>query len=64
MPHVDTPACGPWNAEEVIPTVAEKKITPKAPTSSSAKKSGAKAATRVQKLQRQQKQQRLLKKQS
>jgi hypothetical protein len=41
--------------EEVIPTMADKKISPKAPTGSSAKKSGAQAATRVQKVQKVQK---------
>jgi hypothetical protein len=56
-------APGPWNVEEVIPTVADKKISPKAPTGSSAKKSGAQAATRVQKVQKVQKVQRKQKKQ-
>lgn len=37
--------------------MAEKKISPKAPTGTSAKKSGVKAATRVQKLQRKQRKQ-------
>jgi hypothetical protein len=43
---------GPWTAEEVIPTVAEKKISPKAPAGSGASKSGTQAATRVNKVNR------------
>jgi len=41
-----------------VSTVAEKKISPKAPTGTAAKKSGVKAATRVQKIQKKQKKQR------
>jgi hypothetical protein len=44
-------AFGPWSAGEVK-TVAEKKISPKAPAGSGAKKSGAQAATRVNKVTR------------
>jgi len=44
-------AFGPWSAGEVK-TVAEKKISPKAPTGSGAKESGSKAATRVNKVSR------------
>jgi hypothetical protein len=40
-----------------VSTVAEKKISPKAPTGTSAKKSGVKAATGVQKLQKKQRKQ-------
>jgi hypothetical protein len=48
---------GPGSRREVS-TVAEKKISPKAPTGTAAKKSGVKAATRVQKIQKKQKKQR------
>jgi hypothetical protein len=43
-------------------TVAEKKISPKAPAGSGAKKSGAKSATRVNKLAKVTKQTRIVKK--
>jgi hypothetical protein len=46
----------------VIHTVAEKKISPKAPAGSGAKKSGAKAATRVNKVAKVTKQTRVVKK--
>ena len=44
-------AFGPWSLGEVN-TVAEKKISPKAPAGTGAKKSGAQAATRVNKITR------------
>jgi hypothetical protein len=51
-PHDDAPieleAFGPWSLGEVK-TVAEKKISPKAPAGTGAKKSGAQAATRITK---------------
>jgi hypothetical protein len=48
MQSSELEAFGPWSAGEVK-TVAEKKISPKAPAGTGAKKSGAQAATRVTK---------------
>jgi hypothetical protein len=48
---VMTEAFGPRSAGEVR-TMAEKKISPKAPAGSGTKKSGAQAATRVNKVTR------------
>ena len=48
---VEMEAFGPWSLGEVK-TVAEKKISPKAPAGTGAKKSGAQAATRVNKITR------------
>jgi hypothetical protein len=48
---VEMEAFGPWSSGEVN-TVAEKKISPKAPAGTGAKKSGAQAATRVNKITR------------
>jgi hypothetical protein len=45
---VEMEAFGPWSLGEVK-TVAEKKISPKAPAGTGAKKSGAQAATRITK---------------
>jgi hypothetical protein len=48
--YVVMEAFGPWNAKEVNRIVVEKKISPKAPAGSGAKKSNAKSATRVNKV--------------
>lgn len=45
-------AFGPWSAGEVKTMADKKKVSPKAPAGSGAKKSDVKAATRVNKVTR------------
>lgn len=45
-------AFGPWSAGEVKTMADKKKVSPKAPAGSGAKKSDVKAATRVNKVAR------------